>query len=88
MSMTRPGLEQMLSDLVAKRPRITSYHVHENISNHDHARLMIIPCRVQGLKEVVVQRLQDVASNLEKEQNIMSVSHAHFNVKQTPIKFA
>lgn len=44
---------------------IDSIHVHENVSYHDHGRLVIIPSLVEGLKKIVVEGTKDFISDLQ-----------------------
>ena len=40
------------------------YHVYEDVTNHDHALSVIVPClRVEGLEKVIVQRRENIFSH-------------------------
>ena len=43
-----------------------THHIHENISDHNHGRLVVIPARVESVQKVVVQRFYDIFTNLQK----------------------
>lgn len=40
-------------------------HVHEDVPDHDHAGLVIIPGGIQSLKEVVIESGEDIVSDLK-----------------------
>lgn len=48
--------------------RHVTYHVHEDVSDHDHGCLVVVPGLVEGLQEVVVEGVQHVLSNLRNTQ--------------------
>ena len=43
---------------------VNPVHVHENVSDHNHTSLVIIPGRIQGLKKIVVEGLEDIIPDL------------------------
>ena len=45
---------------------VDAVHVHQNVPDHDHARLVVLPRRVQSGQEVVVQRVQHIRTNLQQ----------------------
>jgi len=46
---------------------IHTVHVHQDVADHDHRRLVIGPGGVQSLEEVVVERRKDVGADLGLE---------------------
>merc|ERR550519_2195178 len=42
-------------------------HEHEDVPNHDHGGLVIVPGGVEGLEEVVVERGEDIVPDLALE---------------------
>jgi hypothetical protein len=46
---------------------VHAVHVHENVPDHHHARLVVVPCRVQRLQEVVVQSRQHIIPHLSNK---------------------
>ena len=43
---------------------INPVHVHEDVPDHDHGSLVVIPGSIEGLKEVVVECMKDIMSDL------------------------
>lgn len=46
------------------------YHVHQNISYHNHRCLMIVPSVVKGLEEIIIQGGQNIHSDLWQKVTI------------------
>ena len=51
-------------------------HVHENVSDHDHGGLVVVPDRVEGLQEVVVDRGHDVDAHFVLQMGGHNLSEA------------
>lgn len=43
---------------------VYTVHVHEYVADHDHSSLMVVPGRVQRSQEIIVQRVEHVATHL------------------------
>ena len=43
-----------------------TYHVHENISDHDHGGLVVIPCCIQSVQKVIVERSNHIFTDLKE----------------------
>ena len=48
---------------------VDTVHVHQNVSDHNHGRLVVVPGLVQNLQEVVVQRREDVLTHLDRSDS-------------------
>ena len=55
---------QVVDILTVVLLNINSVHVHQDVSDHHHAGLVVVPGAVQGLEEVVVEALDHVVPDL------------------------
>lgn len=44
-----------------------THHVHEDVSDHNHGSLMVIPGLIQCLQKVIIQRVKDIFPYLKIE---------------------
>merc|ERR1719347_348877 len=58
---------QIVDVLAVVLLHVDPVHVHENVPDHHHGGLVIIPSRVQCLQKVVVKSLQNIITHLALE---------------------